>query len=142
MRSCIICQKTAPAITFIKLGAAVNETCDFCLANGKVGKYIKNLVESKEVLNFETSSVVEELERKVVIKDLTIKRLQQDMRNAKLKMDKLTVENEKISMASMELSFREQSFKENDSQISLLNELVNTRSVFNNTGWFSWNVVF
>ena len=128
MRSCIVCQKSAPVITFSKPGAGVNEICDCCIMNGKIGKFIKSLMKSKEDVITETNTTFAELERKVVIKDLTIKRLQQDMRNAKIKTDHLTAENEKLNFASMELSFKEQSFKESDSQISLLNELVNTGS--------------
>ena len=126
MRTCIICLKPAPSVTFTKHGTGINEICDDCLINGKVGKFIKNLIKSKDDAILAKISEKEEVERKVIIKDLTIKRLQQDMRNAKCQIDKLTSENDKLSFANMDLSFKEQSFKENDSQISLLNELVNT----------------
>ena len=132
MRNCIVCQKSAPAITFVKTGTSINDICDSCLANGRVGKFIRSLIDDNQELRQIEKSSCDELERKIVIKDLTIKRLQQDMRHAKIREDTLLAENEKLNLKDLELSFREQSFKENDSksdsQISLLNEVLNTET--------------
>merc|ERR1712071_315687 len=111
-------RQIGPGVAFTTPGAGINELCDKCLANGKVGKQLR-LVKTQ----------LETDRKKITIKELQVRKLQENLKMANQEIDVLRMAREERLVDQVESSFREKSFVHNESQISLLNDLVNTSRV-------------
>lgn len=118
MRTCKVCKKSSPTTSFLDQGCGLNELCDRCWKNGKVGKYITGLLEQ-----------CESDKRRAAIKEMMVKKLQTELEKAKSNITANEKNIAQLTTDRLEQSFREQTFQSNESQISLLNELVNTSRI-------------
>ena len=125
VRHCLICNKSSPATTFIKEGTGINLICDKCWTSGKVCKHIKAEAERQE-----------KDRTKYHIKDLKLKKMQEELASAHDEIAALKNSLEKAQTSETEsrlqsdldqkfLAYRE----EHQSQICLLNDLVNNSRI-------------
>lgn len=125
-RTCLTCLKSSPAASFIKEGCGINLICDKCWQAGKAGEAIKSLLSEKEAKK-----------NKIHIKEMQVKKLQEDLSSSKCAISNLEkrLDDRKISDIETDLKIKiqekiqdkfEKASQENESQIFLLNELIGT----------------